>query len=151
MASLTVTSRSFASGASIPVDLTCDGANRSPQLTWSAPPSGTRAFAVIVDDPDAPSGDFTHWVVVNVPGDALSLPEAADVAAAGATVGMNGFGQASYGGPCPPRLEIHHYRFIVYALNAKLDVPQGVSREVAEGAMSGHLLAVGSLIGTFSH
>ncbi len=99
---LTVTSRSFAEGGAIPVDMTCDGANRSPQLTWSAPPAGTQAFAVIVDDPDAPGGDFTHWVVFNLPGDALALPEAADVSQLGASVGLNGFNQAAYGGPCPP-------------------------------------------------
>jgi Raf kinase inhibitor-like YbhB/YbcL family protein len=102
-----------------------------------------------VDDPDAPGGDFTHWILVNVPGDALSLPESPDVT--GASVGLNGFGQASYGGPCPPRLEIHHYRFIVFALDARLDVPQGAPRDAVDAAMSRHVLAAGTLVGTFSH
>jgi Raf kinase inhibitor-like YbhB/YbcL family protein len=150
-AALTVTSRSFVSGGAIPVDFTCDGANRSPQLTWSAPPHGTKAFAVVVDDPDAPSGDFTHWVLYNVPGDALSIAEAADAQALGAVAGANGFGQAGYGGPCPPKYEIHHYVFQVYALDTKVDVPPGASREAVETAMSGHVLGEGSLVGLFSH
>src|SRR5258708_28800542 len=84
-AALTVTSKSFASGGAIPVDLTCDGANRSPQLTWSAPPAGTKAFALIADDPHANGGDFTHWVLFNLPGDALAIPEPLDPSSAGAT------------------------------------------------------------------
>lgn len=148
---LTVTSRSFAEGGAIPVDMTCDGANRSPQLTWSAPPAGTQAFAVLAEDPDAPGGEFTHWVVFNVPGDALALPEAADVSQLGASVGLNGFNQVAYSGPCPPKLEIHHYLFHVVALDAKLTAPPGASRETVEAAMSGHVLAEGAVLGTFSH
>ena len=150
-ASLTVTSRSFPTGGAIPVDLTCDGANRSPQLTWSAPPAGTKSFALIADDPDAPSGDFTHWVLFNVPGDALGLPEALDPATLGATSGSNGFNQPGYGGPCPPKYEIHHYVFQLYAVDTKIGSPAGASREVVEAALSGHVLGEGSLVGTFSH
>jgi Raf kinase inhibitor-like YbhB/YbcL family protein len=150
-AALTVTSKSFASGGTIPVDLTCDGANRSPQITWSAPPQGTKAFALIADDPDAPSGDFTHWVLFNVPADALSFAEGADPTQLGATAGVNGFGQPGYGGPCPPKYEIHHYVFQVYALDSKIDAPAGATREVVESAISGHVLGEGSLVGTFSH
>ena len=150
-ATLTVTSRSFASGGTIPVDLTCDGANRSPQLTWSAPPAGTKAFALVADDPDAQSGDFTHWVLFNLPGDALTLAEAVDPTSLGATAGVNGFGQPGYGGPCPPKYEIHHYVFQLYALDAKVDAPAGATRETVEAAMSGHVLGEGTLVGTFSH
>src|SRR5260370_11528940 len=74
MERLTVTSKSFPSNGAIPVDYTCDGADRSPQLTWSAPPQGTLSFTILVDDPDAPGGDFTHWVVFNLRRDALALP-----------------------------------------------------------------------------
>jgi Raf kinase inhibitor-like YbhB/YbcL family protein len=150
-ASLTVTSRSFASGGAIPVDLTCDGANRSPQLTWSAPPAGTKSFAVVAHDPDAQSGDFTHWVLFNVPGDALNLAEAVDTGALGATNGSNDFKQTGYGGPCPPKYEIHHYVFELYAVDTKIGVPAGASREAVETALSGHVLGEGSLVGTFSH
>ncbi len=150
-AALTLTSRSFASGGTIPVDLTCDGANRSPQLTWSAPPQGTKAFAIIADDPDGLGGDFTHWVLLNLPGDALTLAEGADATALGATVGLNGFNQPGYGGPCPPKYEIHHYVFQLYALDAKVDAPAGSTRETAEARMSGHVLGEGSLVGLFSH
>jgi Raf kinase inhibitor-like YbhB/YbcL family protein len=150
-ATLTVTSRSFASGGAIPVDLTCDGANRSPQLTWSAPPQGTQTFAIIANDPDAPSGDFTHWVLFNVAGDALSVAEGVDPATLGAAAGSNGFNQQGYGGPCPPKYEIHHYVFQVYALDSKIAAPAGATREAVEAALSGHVLGEGSLVGTFSH
>jgi Raf kinase inhibitor-like YbhB/YbcL family protein len=103
----------------------------------------------VADDPDAPGGEFTHWIIANVPGDALSVPEAAEIP--GTTVGLNGFGQAGYGGPCPPRMEIHHYRFIVFALDTKLEVPPAAPRETVDTAMSGHVLAAGTLVGTFSH
>jgi Raf kinase inhibitor-like YbhB/YbcL family protein len=149
-ATLTVTSKSFAAGASIPVDLTCDGANKSPQLAWSAPPQGTKAFAVIADDPDAPGGDFTHWVLFNLPAEVLAIPEGGDPAQLGAGVGVNGFNQTGYSGPCPPRYEIHHYVFQVYALDSKIELASGTG-ETVESAMSGHVLGEGTLIGTFSH
>jgi Raf kinase inhibitor-like YbhB/YbcL family protein len=148
---LTITSRSFPSGGTIPIDFTCDGADRSPQLTWSAPPRGTQSFAIIASDPDAQSGDFTHWVAFNLPGDTLSLPESADLAAIGAAAGLNDFKQAAYGGPCPPKYEIHHYAFRVFALDTRIDVPPGSSRESVESAMNGHVLGHGTLVGTFSH
>jgi Raf kinase inhibitor-like YbhB/YbcL family protein len=150
-AALTVTSRSFPAGGAIPVDLTCDGANRSPQITWSAPPQGTKSFALVADDPDAPNGDFTHWVLFNVPGDALSLSEGLDPVSIGATSGINGFNQTGYGGPCPPKYEIHRYVFEVYALDTKVDLPTATTREALEAAISGHVLGEGNLVGTFSH
>jgi Raf kinase inhibitor-like YbhB/YbcL family protein len=151
LARLTVTSKAFPSGGPIPVDMTCDGADRSPPLTWSAPPAGTRAFAVIVDDPDARAGTFTHWVAFNLPGETLALPEAVDLAQLGGSAGVNDFNRAAYGGPCPPKREIHGYAFHVFALNAPLDVPTGANRSAVETAMSGRVLAEGTLVGTFSH
>ncbi len=151
MASLTVTSRSFPSNGEIPVDYTCDGADRSPQLTWSAPPAGTKSFAVVVEDPDAPSGTFTHWIVYNIGADARALPEAVDPGASGAISGLNDFKRPGYGGPCPPQLEIHHYLFRVFALNAPFDPGPELGREALDAAMSGHVLAAGALVGSFSH
>lgn len=148
-ASLTVTSRAFASNGHIPVDQTCDGADKSPQLAWSAPPAGTRTFAVLVDDPDAPGGTFTHWLAYDLPGDRLTLPEEADLSAMGAVAAANDFGRPGYSGPCPPRGDAHRYYFRVYALDTVLPAsPQ--SRSAVLAAMSGHVLAEGALMGTFS-
>jgi Raf kinase inhibitor-like YbhB/YbcL family protein len=151
METLTVTSRSFPSNGEIPVDYTCDGAGRSPQLTWSAPPAGTKSFAVIVEDPDASSGAFTQWIVYNIAADARTLPEAVDPATVGGASGLNDFKRPGYGGPCPPQLEIHHYAFRVFALNAALDAGPEPNRDAMDAAMSGHVLAAGTLVGSFSH
>jgi Raf kinase inhibitor-like YbhB/YbcL family protein len=151
MGSLTVTSRSFPSSGTIPVDNTCDGADKSPQLTWSAPPKDTHAFAILVDDPDAPGGDFTHWIAYDLRSDLLSLPEGADAADYGGFSGQNGFDRFGYAGPCPPKGEIHRYFFHVFALSEPLNVKPGSTRDVVERAMSGRVLAEGALLGTFSH
>src|ERR1700722_8201049 len=87
-----VGSRSFSSNGAIPVDFTCDGADRSPQLTWSAPPSGTKSFAILALDPDSVGGEFIHWVAYNIHGDATSLPENTDASELGGVSGSNGFG-----------------------------------------------------------
>jgi Raf kinase inhibitor-like YbhB/YbcL family protein len=146
---LAVTSKSFA--GAIPVDYSCDGSDKSPQLTWSSTPVGTKSIAVVLEDPEAPGGLFTHWILFNVPGDALQLAEGVDAASIGARVGENDFKAVRYGGPCPPKYEVHHYYFRVYALNAPLSLPDGATRDAVLGAMSGHVLAEGALVGTFSH
>jgi Raf kinase inhibitor-like YbhB/YbcL family protein len=151
MESLAVTSRSFPSNGEIPVDYTCDGADRSPQLTWSAPPPGTKSFAVVVEDPDAPSGTFTQWIVYDIGADARALPEAVDPATVGGITGVNDFKRPGYGGPCPPQLEIHHYVFRVFALDSQLGSGPELNRESIDAAMSGHVLAAGALVGSFSH
>jgi Raf kinase inhibitor-like YbhB/YbcL family protein len=148
---LTVTSRSFASNGSIPVDFTCDGADHSPQLTWSAPPAGTKSFAIVVVDPDAVGGEFIHWVAYNLRGDATALPESTDASELGGMSGINGFNRPGYSGPCPPKLELHSYAFRVYALDATLPVRSGVTAEELYAGMNGHVLAHGTLLGTFSH
>jgi Raf kinase inhibitor-like YbhB/YbcL family protein len=148
---LTVTSKSFPTNGAIPVDYTCDGADKSPQLTWSAPPAGTKAYAVIVDDPDAPGGDFIHWVAFNMKGDISSLPEAVDVTTLGGVSGTNGFNRTGYAGPCPPKMELHDYSFHVFALDAPVAAQPGASVDELENAMSGHVLGEGVLVGNFSH
>jgi Raf kinase inhibitor-like YbhB/YbcL family protein len=151
MQKLTVTSKSFPSHGPIPVDYTCDGADKSPQLTWSAAPAGTKAFALIVDDPDAPGGDFIHWVAFNLRGDATSLPESADVAELGGTSGTNGFKRPGYNGPCPPKMELHAYAFRIFALDAPLTLGADATADQLQAAMNGHVLGSGTLFGTFSH
>jgi Raf kinase inhibitor-like YbhB/YbcL family protein len=151
LASLTVTSKSFPSGGTVPVDYTCDGVDRSPQLTWSAPPAGTKSLAIVVDDPDAPSGDFTHWIVFDIRPDVLALPEGSEPAELGGVVGLNGFNRIAYSGPCPPRMELHHYFFRVFALDAPLAAKPGANRDAIDAAMNSHVLAEGALMGTFSH
>ncbi len=151
MESLAVTSRSFPSNGDIPVDYTCDGADRSPQVTWSAPPAGTKSFAIVAEDPDAASGPFTHWILYNISADARSVPESVDPASVGGTAGLNDFKRPGYGGPCPPQLEIHHYAFRVFALNTQLGEGPELNRDALDAAMSGHVLAAGTLVGSFSH
>jgi Raf kinase inhibitor-like YbhB/YbcL family protein len=148
---LAVTSRSFSSNGPIPVDYTCDGADRSPQLTWSAAPSGTKSFAILVVDPDAAGGEFVHWVAFNVRPDATLLPENTDVSELGGVSGTNGFSRTGYSGPCPPKMELHSYAFRVYALDAMLLVRSGVTADDLNEGMNGHVLAQGTLVGTFAH
>jgi Raf kinase inhibitor-like YbhB/YbcL family protein len=150
--SLSVTSRSFPSGGQIPVDFTCDGANKSPQLTWSAPPRDTQSFAVVAEDPDAPGGTFTHWMAYDIAADTRELPEGVDLATVGGASGLNDNKRPGYSGPCPPQLEVHHYLFRVYALNtAHLTVGPEPDRDAFDAALNGHVLGTGALVGTFSH
>ncbi len=151
MGSIAVTSASFPSNGAIPVDYTCDGADKSPQLTFSAPPEGTQSFAIIADDPDAPGGTFTHWLAYDIRADVLGLPEQADPSVFGGASGTNDFHRSGYAGPCPPKMELHHYYFRVFALNARLGIVPGASRGALDSAMSGRVLAEGALVGTFSH
>jgi hypothetical protein len=151
METMAVTSRSFSAGGPIPVDSTCDGANRSPALTWSAPPAGTQSFAVVVEDPDAPGGTFTHWIAYAIGADARSLPEGVDLASVGGAAGLNDFKRPGYAGPCPPQFEIHHYVFRVFALDARVNPGPEPSRDGIDAALRGHVLATGTLVGEFSH
>lgn len=151
MQKIAVTSKSFSSNTTIPVDYTCDGADRSPQLTWSAPPQGTKAFAIITDDPDAPGGDFFHWVAFNIRGDVTAIPEGSDVGELGGISAINGFSRPGYNGPCPPKFELHSYIFRVYALDGPIEVRPGGNADDVQAAMNGHVLGLGALVGTFSH
>jgi Raf kinase inhibitor-like YbhB/YbcL family protein len=151
VAALTVTSNSLAAGKVIPVDFTCDGADRSPQVTWSAPPDGAKSMAVVLEDPDAPGGTFVHWVVWNLAIDRQTLPEGSDMSTVGAVVGLNDHKSEDYYGPCPPKDEIHQYYLRVFALDAKLQVPPGATKDDLYTAMHGHVLAEGYLVAQFSH
>jgi Raf kinase inhibitor-like YbhB/YbcL family protein len=150
LASITVTSQALPSDHPIPVDYSCDGRDVAPPLTWSAPPDGTKSIVLMLDDPDAPSGTFTHWIVMNLPGDALSLAEGKDPTALGAKVGQNDFHSIRYNGPCPPRGEMHHYRFWVYAVDYVLPLNEGAARSELDAALRGHLVGAGALRATFA-
>ncbi len=150
--SLSLQTSAFKPGGEIPAQFTCSGADSSPALSWSGAPQGTQAFALIVDDPDAPSGTFTHWVLYDLPGNANSLPEGVaktDQLPNGSRQGKNGFGRTGYGGPCPPPGKPHRYFFNLSALDAKLNLPAGASKAKVEQAMKGHTLGHAELMGTY--
>ena len=152
--SIELRSDAFANGQSIPVKYSCRGKNISPALTWNEPPAGTRSFALIVDDPDAPFGTWVHWVLFNIPANTRGLPE--DLSITGKNtdpnaihVGKNSSGRMGYDGPCPPS-GTHRYFFKLYALNTTLNLLPGATKEQVLKEMQGHILAQGELMGTFS-
>jgi Raf kinase inhibitor-like YbhB/YbcL family protein len=142
-----LTSSVLVEGGSIPKQYTCDGLNTSPDLAWTGVPSETKSLALIVDDPDAPAGDWVHWVLYDLPPDLTSLPEG--VQGIG-TQGVNDFRKTSYGGPCPPRGSKHRYFFKIYALDQEIGLQTGMSKATLEKAMQGHVLAQGQLMGIYS-
>jgi Raf kinase inhibitor-like YbhB/YbcL family protein len=151
-AAFTITSTAFSEGDAVPVQYTCQGKDISPPLSWSGAPAGTKAYVLIVDDPDAPIGTWTHWVVINVPADVQGLAEDMTPGSlpAGALAGKNGWKSEEYRGPCPPPGPAHHYRFTLYALNAPLPITKAISRKDVDSAMKDHILAQSTLTGTFS-
>jgi Raf kinase inhibitor-like YbhB/YbcL family protein len=150
---LTVTSTAFSEGQPIPKAYTGEGADRSPPLRWSAPPDRTRSLAVLVEDPDAPGGTFTHWVLFNLPGGTRELPEDAGAGKLprGAVQGTNDLDKTGYNGPAPPAGKPHRYFFKVFALDEKLDLDAKARRDQLAAAMRGHVLAEGALMGTYRH
>ncbi len=144
---LSVTSTAFADGGSIPVGFTCDGAQTSPPLAWTGAATAPAAWALVVDDPDAPSGTFVHWVVLDIPPATRSV--ATGAVPAGATQGLNSAGAASYAGPCPPS-GTHHYRFTVYALSAKTGLADGASIDDAMSKIKADAERQGTLVGTYA-
>jgi Raf kinase inhibitor-like YbhB/YbcL family protein len=145
--SLSVTSPSFAGGAAIPEQFSCKGENVSPPLQWSGIPSDARSVALVVDDPDAPSGTFTHWVVFNIDPQQSSIGK--DEVPKGARQAKNSAGHASYDGPCPPS-GTHHYRFTVSVLRSPLTVPDGADTARVLSAIRSKTTARGGLTGTFA-
>ncbi len=150
---LQLTAIGFAPGGNIPASLTCDGRNTSPALSWSDPPAATKSFALILDDPDAPGSGFVHWVLYNLPATARALPASEpkqNQLSDGSLQGRNDFDDIGYGGPCPPGHSPHHYRFVLYALDAPLSLPAGATKQQVEDALKGHIVARGRLIGLYS-
>ena len=152
---LKVTSSAFEQGGSIPSQYTCEGKDTSPPLAWSGLPDNAKSVAMIVDDPDAPDPAkpqrvYVHWVVYNIPTQTTSLPENASKAGmpSGAVQGKNDWGNAAYGGPCPP-IGRHRYFFKLYALDTILTGLSGATKADVEKAMKGHIVDSGELIGTY--
>ena len=141
-----VTSFAFQEGANIPSKFTCDGENTSPPLQIADIPSEAKSLALVVDDPDAPSGLFTHWAVWNIPPQTTAVGEGN---APKGVQGTNDFGKSGYGGPCPPS-GTHRYYFKVFALDRELDLPFGAKRGQLDAAMKGHVVAQGELMGRYS-
>jgi Raf kinase inhibitor-like YbhB/YbcL family protein len=147
-----LSSASFSAGGNVPKRFTCDGRDDSPELHWGEPPAGTKSFALIADDPDAPVGTWVHWVLFNLPPDARALPEAVPKTASlpdKARQGRNDFGKTGYGGPCPPPGKPHRYFFKLYALDAMLSLEAGATKADTAKAMNGHILAQAELIGKY--
>jgi hypothetical protein len=148
---LTLTSPAFQAGQGIPRKHTCQGGDASPALQWGEPPPGTQSFALIMDDPDAPAGTWVHWVLYNIPAAARQLAEglpAKPDLPDGSRQGKNSWPRLGYGGPCPPS-GTHRYTFKLYALDGKLDLPAGSTKEQLLKAMQGRILAQGELMGTY--
>ncbi|HKY55007.1 MAG TPA: YbhB/YbcL family Raf kinase inhibitor-like protein [Anaerolineales bacterium] len=145
--SIQLTSDAFANGQSIPAKYTCKGKNISPALAWTEPPAGTQSLALIMDDPDAPSGTWVHWVLFNIPVGTRNLQEG--LSASGISIGKNSWGDMRYGGPCPPS-GTHRYFFKLYALDSNLSLSPGATKDQLLKAMDGHILAQSELMGTFS-
>ncbi len=147
-----ITSTAFAQGQPIPAKYTCDTRDVSPPLQWSGVPSGAKSLVLLVNDPDAPVGDWVHWVVYDLPATATGLPEDTPKSQhlpGGAKQGLNDFRRMGYGGPCPPPGKAHRYFFRIYALDRLLDLKPGLKKSDVERAMQGHVLAQGELMGTY--
>lgn len=151
--SLTITSSAFRHGEAIPARYTCDGEDRSPPLAWSGAPPGTRSFALVVDDPDAPDPaapktTWVHWVLYDLPTDCAGLAEAVQTLPPGTQEGRNDWRRTGYGGPCPP-VGRHRYFFRLHALDTGLpDLRQPTKAQLMR-AMQGHVLAEAVLMGTY--
>lgn len=146
-AALTVTSPAFAAGAAIPVRFSCKGTGTSPPLAWTGVPGGAAALALVVSDPDAPSGTYYHWVVLDIDPAARGVAEGA--VPAGGRQADNSAGHPAYTGPCPPS-GTHRYRFTVYALRARTGLTDGASLKRALAAIGRDAVARGTVEGTFS-
>lgn len=151
---LTLSSAAFAPDTQIPAQHSCDGADQSPPLSWSGAPDGTKSFAVIVDDPDAPVGTWVHWVVYDIPPDATQLLSGVpkdETLSNGAAQGVNDFRKVGYNGPCPPPGRPHRYIFKLYALDRPTGLKPRTTKPEVLRAIDGHILAHTELIGTYKH
>ncbi len=150
--SLALKSTAFSNGGEIPKKHTCSGTDISPALEWSGVSPAAHSLVLIADDPDAPRGTWTHWLMWNIPAHLTSLPEGVPAQEAlenGACQGSNDFHRIGYGGPCPPPGKPHRYYFKLYALDTVLDLSAGASRWELERAMKKHVLAQAEWMGRF--
>jgi Raf kinase inhibitor-like YbhB/YbcL family protein len=150
--SLAMKATAFANGGEIPKKFTCSGTDLSPALLWSGVSPRAHSLALIVDDPDAPRGTWTHWLIWNIPAHLTALPEgvpAREVLENGACQGRNDFQRIGYGGPCPPPGKAHRYFFKLYALDKVLDLKAGANRKELDSAIKGHIVSQAEWMGTY--
>jgi Raf kinase inhibitor-like YbhB/YbcL family protein len=145
-ARMKITSSALQNGDNIPSKFTCDGSDTSPPLQITGIPSQAKSLVLIADDPDAPGGLFTHWLVWNIPPQTNSIAEGS---APKGVHGTNDFGKSGYRGPCPPP-GTHRYSFKIFALDRELDLPSGAKRSQVDAAMKGHVIAQGELVGRYA-
>ena len=145
-AKIKITSSAFQAGGTIPSKFTCDGADVNPALRFEGAPAEAKSLVLIVDDPDAPSGLFTHWLIWNIDPKATEIVESS---APKSVQGKNDFGKSGYGGPCPPS-GMHRYYFKIFALDSDLDLAAGSKRVQLDAAMRGHVIAQGEMVGHYS-
>ena len=146
-APMKLSSPDFSEGGNIPERFTCDGKDINPTLKIDGVPKEAKSLALIVDDPDAPGGNFTHWLMWNV------VPDLTEIAAnrlpSHAVQGVNDFGKSKYSGPCPPP-GIHRYYFKLYALDTTLALPPTSKRKAVDSAIKGHIIAEATLMGKYA-
>jgi Raf kinase inhibitor-like YbhB/YbcL family protein len=145
-AKMKISSSAFQDGGKIPANFTCDGTNTNPGLQLEGVPAEAKSLVLIVDDPDAPSGLFTHWLVWNLDPKTTGISEGAS---AKGVQGKNDFGKSGYGGPCPPSGS-HRYYFKLFALDTDLNLPAGSERPQLDAAMKGHIIGQGQLMARYS-
>lgn len=148
----TIKSSAFNDGDLMDAKYTCKGKDVSPPLGWGNAPAGTKSFALICDDPDAPMMTWVHWVVYDIPTDVTGLPEGVPkdkTLSNGAKQGITDFRDIGYGGPCPPPGGPHRYFFKLYALDTVLNLAPGLTKKVLLKAMEGHILGEAQIVGKF--
>jgi Raf kinase inhibitor-like YbhB/YbcL family protein len=145
---LILSSSGFTEGATIPPRFTCDGENVPPPIQWDGKPSSAKSLVLILDDPDAPGGVFTHWIVYDLP---AADVDSGRIVSGMAHEGKNDFGRTGYGGPCPPRGHgAHRYFFTLSAVDvASLGLPAGASRQQVDAKLRGHVIATAKLMGKY--
>ena len=149
--SLQLSSSAFGNGTVIPMQYTCNGAEESPPVAWIGVPGNAKSLALIVEDPDAPSGNFVHWVVYNIPPSEQGLTgkKPGRLFPGGGEEGMNGAGKMGYFGPCPPPGSPHHYHFKLFALDKSLNLGLQPDAKSVRDGMKGHVIASTELVGMF--
>ncbi len=147
-----ISTNSFPTEGTIPKKFTCDAQDVSPALAWTGAPRNTKAFALIADDPDAPVGTWTHWLIWNIPAGVHQLAEGIAKSPQlpdGSRQGKNDFKKVGYNGPCPPPGKPHRYYFKLFALDGSIDTKAGAAREELEAAMKGHVVAAAEVMGRY--